>query len=533
MQRFADLIQQLNNTTRTNDKRDALVAYLRDVPDAEKLWLVALFTGRRPKRLVNTTLLKLWCMEITGLQQWLFDEAYHTVGDLSEAISLMLPPAANVQVEITLPSLMDSLQTLQSGSDEDKKTFIISQWQQLSQPACLVFNKLLIGGFRIGVSENLIIQALAGLLGKDPQVVAHLIAGSWNPYSTTFAELIHQSEGVADQSKLYPFYLAYPLEADIVSLGEPADWQIEWKWDGIRGQLIRRGGLLYLWSRGEELITDKFPEIESLQPLLPDGLVLDGEVLSYRDGLPLSFQYLQTRINRKTVAKKQLSEAPVVFMVYDILEWNGEDLRGKPLSERRTLLESLVTPLNNPFLILSPTITILGWSELPGLMTEARNRGCEGFMIKRKASVYQAGRRRGDWWKWKIDPLSVDAVMIYAQKGHGKRSNLYTDYTFAVRDGAQLVPFAKAYSGLTDKEIAKVDNWVKKNSIEQFGPVRTVKAELVFEIGFEGISASSRHKSGVAVRFPRILKQRTDKTADEINTIEDLKAMLELYGKMG
>ena len=533
MQRFADLIAELNNTTKTNDKRDALIAYFTDVPDADKLWLVALFTGRRPKRLVNSSLMKLWCMEEANIVPWLFEESYHTVGDLSETISLILPPAGEEDTGTTLPDLMLELQRLQPAAEAEKKAFILGKWRSLSRESCLVFNKLIMGGFRIGVSQAIVIQALGKYLGKDPQAVAHLISGNWDPYHISFSDLIHESVIVVDASKPYPFFLAYGLEGAADSLGPRDDWQVEWKWDGIRGQLIRREGNIYLWSRGEELITDKFPEIESMKSLLPDGLALDGEILSYREGLPLSFQYLQTRITRKTVNKKQLTDAPVVFMAYDVLEWEGNDIRGMAQADRRALLEELISRVHSPYLVLSPMVDFKEWDELPALMDTARERGCEGFMIKRKSAVYQAGRRRGDWWKWKIDPMSVDAVLIYAQKGHGKRSNLYTDYTFAVRDGDKLVSFAKAYSGLTDKEIARVDAFVKRHSIEQFGPVRTVEPKLVFEIGFEGISASSRHKSGVAVRFPRMLRWREDKQVEEINTIADLQQLLAQYGKMG
>ncbi len=537
MQRFAHLLTTLANTTKTNDKRDLLLEYFRGADDGDKLWLVALFTGRRPKRLVNSTLMKLWCAEETGIPQWLFDESYHTVGDLSESIALLLATKTKEErrktADPSLTDVMKELQSLQPAVDADKRAFITQEWRELSMESCMVFNKLIMGGFRIGVSKALVVQALAVFLEKDPQAVAHLLAGSWNPFTTKFSELVHADVHVTDLSKPYPFYLAYPLESGLESLGDAVDWQVEWKWDGIRGQLIRRGGNLYLWSRGEELITDKFPEIQSLLHLLPDGIALDGEVLAYRDGMPISFQYLQTRITRKSVSKKQLQEAPTVFMAYDILEYKGEDLRPKPQSERRALLESIIQQIHSPHLIMSPLVSFSSWEELAAQMAEARERATEGFMIKRKAAHYQAGRRRGDWWKLKVDPLSVDAVMIYAQKGSGKRSGLYTDYTFAVRDGESLVPFAKAYSGLTDKEIAQLDRWIKANSKDAFGPVRTVTAQQVFEIGFEGISASSRHKSGVAVRFPRILKWRTDKTVEEIDTIETLRELLAQYGKMG
>lgn len=532
MRKFSLLIEALQGSTKTNDKKDALVSYLHDAPEADRIWLVALFTGRRPKRIVTSTLLKVWCMEEAGIQPWLFDESYHTVGDLSEAIALLLPPVIETAAqEFTLADLMARIQDLQKATEEEKKAFILEEWRSLSRSACLVFNKLISGGFRVGVSEALLIQAVALYSGKDQQAVAHLLSGGWTPNDTTLAGLLEEGpNSTVDFSKPYPFYLAYPVENGVESLGEPQDWQVEWKWDGIRGQLIKRNGEVFLWSRGEDLITDRFPEIKALSAILPDGTVIDGEILAYRDGRPLSFQYLQTRTTRKTVSKKDLEAAPAILMAYDLLEEAGEDLRSLPLETRRRRLEALCDARKDDALMLSPTVDFRKWDELPQLLEGARERGVEGFMIKRNQSIYQAGRKRGDWWKWKIDPLTIDAVMIYAQKGHGRRSNLFTDYTFAVRDGEKYVPFAKAYSGLTDKEIAQVDKWVKANSIEQFGPVKTVKPELVFEIGFEGISASPRHKSGVAVRFPRILKWRTDKAPEEVNTLEELKEMLEVYG---
>jgi DNA ligase-1 len=340
--------------------------------------------------------------------------------------------------------------------------------------------------------------------------------------------LLNEESSTIDDSKPYPFFLAYALEGGPQTLGDPEEWLAEWKWDGIRGQVIRRNEQLFIWSRGEELITEKFPEITALLPYLPDGVAIDGEILAYdlETGRPLPFQALQTRIGRKNLTKKQLQEAPVIFHSYDLLEYDKQDLRLLPLLERRALLEKLVNTADQPALKLSPAIPFTKWEELTALREQSRHNGSEGLMLKKLSSVYQTGRRRGDWWKWKIDPYTVDAVMIYAQKGHGRRSNLYTDYTFAVKSGDQLVPFAKAYSGLTDKEIAEVDNWVKRNSLEKFGPVRTVKPELVFEIAFEGIGLSSRHKSGIAIRFPRIHRWRKDKPVAEINTLDDLKKLL-------
>jgi len=385
--------------------------------------------------------------------------------------------------------------------------------------------------FRVGVSQNMMVNALSKLVKLDSSVIAHRISGNWDPATTPFNELLSEGSSAADHSKPYPFYLAYALEEEPGSLGIPEDWQAEWKWDGIRGQVIKRNGTLFVWSRGEDLITEKFPEYQLLTEKLPEGTVIDGEILPVKNGKVLNFNVLQTRIGRKNITKKQLEEAPAGIFAYDLLEDEGQDIRHIPLLERRRKLAAIVADINLPQLILSPVIDFHSWEQLAALRLTSREKNSEGIMLKRKSSPYQVGRKRGDWWKWKIDPLTIDAVMIYAQKGAGRRSNLYTDYTFAVKDGDKLVPFTKAYSGLTDKEFVQVDNFVKRNSLEKFGPVRTVKPELVFEIAFEGIAASGRHKSGVALRFPRISRWRHDKPVAEINTLEDLKKMLEIYGK--
>jgi DNA ligase-1 len=375
------------------------------------------------------------------------------------------------------------------------------------------------------------VNALAKVIEHSPSVLAHRISGNWDPLTTSFNELLSESIAVTDFSKPYPFYLAYAIEHDVENLGEPQLWQAEWKWDGIRGQMIKRNNELFVWSRGEELITDKFPEYFILKDLLPDGVVLDGEIIPAIDGKPLSFSVLQTRIGRKNISKKQLQEAPICFFAYDLLEYNFEDWREKPLVQRRKKLEEIISSFEHKSIQLSEKINFDSWNELAEIRKESRNKNSEGIMLKRKDSTYKVGRKRGDWWKWKIDPLIIDCVMVYAQKGSGRRSNLYTDYTFAVKDGDELITFTKAYSGLTDKEFAQIDHFVKRNSLEKFGPVRTVKPELVFEIAFEGIAASNRHKSGVALRFPRMNRWRKDKTVDEINTLDDLKEMLRAYGK--
>ncbi len=532
MKAFATMITALGTSTKTNEKLELLSDYFATAADADKVWVIALFSGRRPRRIVNSTLLKLWCREVTGLPEWLFEEAYHTAGDLAETIALVLPePEEMVQDNRSLSWFINKFIEIEKKEDEEKKEFVLSNWRQMNKDERFVFNKLLTGNFRIGVSQKTIVNALSKTVALEPNIIAHRISGNWYPAAISFDELLN-NEGIStDHSKPYPFYLAYALNGEVHELGNEKDWQAEWKWDGIRGQLIKRNDELFTWSRGEELMTAKFPEYHSLTERLPNGIVLDGEIIPSIEGRPLPFALLQTRIGRKNVTKKNLQDVPVSFFAYDILEFGGEDVREKPLAERRALLEEIIKQIDHPTLLLSSLINFSTWDELTATRMESRDKGAEGLMLKRKLSAYQVGRKIGDWWKWKIDPLVIDAVMIYAQKGHGRRSNLYTDYTFAVKDGEKLVSFAKAYSGLTDKEFAQVDYFVKNNSIEKFGPVRTVKPELVFEIAFEGIAASNRHKSGVALRFPRINRWRKDKKADEINTLEDLKSMLEVYGK--
>ena len=532
MKEFASLIKQLGTSTKTNEKLDALSYYFATADDADKVWVIALFSGRRPKRMISSGFLSIWCMEVAELPAWLFEECYHTVGDLGETIALLLPETNTNNIPgKTVSYFLESFIQMAKADESVKKDFIISSWMTMTKDERFVFNKLLTGNFRIGVSQKMIVNALAKTVDLEPSVIAHRISGNWDPSTTSFKELLSEEATNIDFSKPYPFYLAYALDTEVNALGSENEWQAEWKWDGIRGQMIKRNNEIFVWSRGEELMTDKFPEYHTLRNLLPDGIALDGEIIPSVDKKPLPFALLQTRIGRKNVTKKHLQDAPIAFFAYDILEHKGNDIREWPLEKRRSLLEDIVTELDHPVLLLSPVITFSRWEQLAAIRESSREMGSEGIMLKRKSSTYQVGRKVGDWWKWKIDPLVIDAVMIYAQKGHGRRSNLYTDYTFAVKDGEKLVSFAKAYSGLTDKEFAEVDAFVKRNSLEKFGPVRTVKPELVFEIAFEGIAASNRHKSGVALRFPRINRWRKDKKPDEINTLDDLKNMLEVYGK--
>jgi DNA ligase-1 len=391
-----------------------------------------------------------------------------------------------------------------------------------------VWNKLITGAFRVGVSQSLVVRALAAVSGLDAAVISHRLMGDWQPSAAQYAQFIAQDADDADVSRPYPFFLAYPLETPLEELGEVRDWQVEWKWDGIRSQLIRRKWRTFLWSRGEELVTERFPELESLGGLLPEGTAIDGEVLPWKDGRPLPFAQMQRRIGRKVLGAKILAEVPVVLIAYDLLESNGIDIREEPLEQRREKLTALVDGLaSTNRIILSPVISAGSWEELSSTRNESRERGVEGFMLKRRGSPYRVGRKRGDWWKWKIEPFSVDAVLIYAQPGSGRRASLFTDYTFGVWDNGTLVPFAKAYSGLTDEEIHKVDAFVRRNTVEKFGPVRAVKPELVFELAFEGIQKSPRHRSGIAVRFPRMARWRLDKKPEDADSLETIRALLD------
>jgi len=532
LQMFAELVTELSSSTKTNDKLQSLIDYFATAPDADKVWVIALFSGRRPRRAVNLTLMREWCIGLIQIPDWLFTECHHTVGDFSETLALLLSEIKIQQhQDEDLSYYLEKFISIEKEDESIKKKFIVDSWQQMTPEEKFVFNKLITGSFRIGVSQKTIVNALAKVIDLSPSVIAHRISGNWDPMTTSFNELLSETASVTDFSKPYPFYLAYAIDDKVENLGEPNLWQAEWKWDGIRGQMIKRNNELFVWSRGEELMTDKFPEYFILKDLLPDGVVLDGEIIPAVDGKPLPFSVLQTRIGRKNISKKQLQEAPISFFAYDLLEYNYEDWREKSLSERRNKLEEILFSFQNKSIQLSEKINFDSWNELAATRKKSRDNNSEGIMLKRKDSVYKVGRKRGDWWKWKIDPLTIDCVMVYAAKGSGRRSNLYTDYTFAVKDGNELITFTKAYSGLTDKEFAEIDQFVKRNSLEKFGPVRTVKPELVFEIAFEGIATSNRHKSGVALRFPRMNRWRKDKTVDEINTLDDLKEMLRLYGK--
>ncbi|MGR3485871.1 MAG: ATP-dependent DNA ligase [Paracoccaceae bacterium] len=530
MRDFATLFQRVDQTTRTTRKVAAMADYFRTAPDADKLWCVALFSGRRPRRVITTTVLREWAAERAGIPLWLFEESYPIVGDLAETIALVLPPAPEDTLDLPLSHWIAEIARLSTLDDAARRAGILAAWDALGDVERFLFTKLLTGGFRIGVSQTLTTRALAQATGQPEADLAHKLMGDWTPQTTTWHALIEADDPTAAQSRPYPFYLAYQVE-EVEALGPPSDWQVERKWDGIRGQFIARGGTHYLWSRGEELVTDRYPELGQVLDHVPDGTVLDAEILAYRDDRPLPFNALQKRIGRKTVSRKLMEDSPVVLMAYDLLEDRGEDIRALPLSERRARLEGIAAavPAQIP-LRLSPIVTAPDWDGLRAERARSRELASEGLMLKRRTGPYLSGRRKGDWWKWKVDPLTVDAVMVYAQSGTGRRANLFTDFTFAVRDGDALVPFTKAYSGLTDAEFRRITHWVRRNTLARYGPVRHVKPEHVFEIAFEGIQESPRHKSGITLRFPRMLRWRQDKPPAEADTLDHLRDMLKEYG---
>ena len=550
MKRFAGMYEEIDRTTSTNAKVAAVERYLRDAPPADAAWALFFLTGRRLKRHLPARLLHAWTLELTGLPEWLVQESYSIAGDYAEAIALLLdgrvapmtiaverntsglpfddPEPVVIDDRVDVVSLAEWIEQrllpLRDMADDERRARVLTWWSRLPRLELVLLNKLLTGEFRVGVSHTLVVRAVAQLAGLPTATVEHRLMGSWEPSADAFRALIASEGPDDDPSRPYPFCLASPFDGDIATLGAPGEWLAEWKWDGIRAQLIQRGGQVFLWSRGEALITDRFPEIAAAARQLPDGTVLDGEILAFEAGAPRPFADLQHRIGRQLKVRETAADVPVAFVAYDLLEADGIDIRHAPLRERRARLVALdawAGPLR-----ISEAVAGVTWEALAQRRTESRARGVEGLMFKRWTSPYRPGRKRRDWWKWKIDPFTVDAVLIYAQPGSGRRASVFTDYTFGVWQGDELVPVAKAYSGLSDVEIDELDRWVRRHTTERFGPVSAVEPVHVFELGFERIARSTRHRSGLAVRFPRILRWRRDKTAREADTLETLERML-------
>jgi DNA ligase 1 len=529
MRRFAELFESLDTTTSTRAKIEAMSTFFGRAAPSDAAWAVYVLIGRRMKRSVGPALLRTWLREEADLPGWLIEETYGSIGDLAETIALLVPNDTAQSSEHAEVSLTDwfngRILPLAKQSVEERRRQVVSWWRELPYRECFLVNKLLTGALRVGVSRSLVTRALADCLDQPRVQIERALIGNWEP-GAEFWQALCRNEGNLHVAHPYPFYLASPLEGPPARLGDRIDWLAEWKWDGIRGQIVRRAGQCSLWSRGEEVITERFPEIVTSAAALPDGTVLDGEVLAWLGGRVLPFARLQQRIGRSKLTAKILAEIPARFVAYDLLEFAGEDLRSRPLRERRESLAGLLQGVSAPALTISPEMPEASWEDLAVARDTARARGVEGLMLKEWKSAYGTGRQRGAWWKWKIEPFVFDGVLLYAAPGHGRRSNLYTDYTFGVWDGPALVPVAKAYSGLTDIEIRALDKWIRTHTQEKFGTVRSVPPMLVFELAFEGIARSPRHKSGIALRFPRILRWRTDKPVAEADTLGSLRQVL-------
>jgi DNA ligase-1 len=533
MKLFTELYIELDQTNKTNEKVEALKFYFERAEKADAAWALYFLSGRKPRQIIPSKKLREWALELSGIPEWLFDESRDTVGDGAETIALLLPNNAEID-ETPLHILVEKeLLPLRETDEATQKKEVLAAWARMNYSQRLVYNKLISGSFRVGVSQLLVVRALSQFSEIPTDIIAHRLMGNWSPDAEFFAHLLNP-ELESDETPVarpFPFHLAHQIDFPLTDLGNVGDWRAEWKWDGIRAQVIKRAGQVFMWSRGEDLITERFPEIAVAAENLPDGTVLDGEILPWINERVMPFTELQKRIGRKNLSAKILAEVPVILQCYDLLEIEGRDIRAFELRTRREFLENLISELpDEARRIFRPTdkIEAADWEDLTEKRGESRSLGVEGFMLKKLDSPYRTGRHRGDWWKWKIDPFTIDAVLLYAQKGTGKRSGLFTDYTFAVwNNEGELVPFAKAYSGLTDKEIRKVDKFVRENTKETFGPVRSVTPKLVFELAFEAIQQSSRHKSGVAVRFPRILRWRDDKTIKDADSLETIHRLLD------
>lgn len=536
MKLFTELYTELDQTNKTNEKVEVLRFYFERANAENAAWALYFLSGRKPRQIVPSKKLREWALALTDIPEWLFDESRDTVGDGAETIALLLPNNFEID-ETPLHELVEKRLLPLRGADEKiQREEVIISWNQMNYAQRLIYNKLISGSFRVGVSQQLVTRALSEISELPKDIIAQRLMGAWEPTPEFYQQLVSNELG-ADETPIarpYPFHLAHQIDFPLDDLGDVREWQAEWKWDGIRAQVIKRAGQVFIWSRGEDLITERFPEIAFAAENLPDGTVLDGEILPWLDGSVLSFNELQRRIGRKTIGAKLLAEVPVILQCYDLLEFESTDIRAFEFQERRRILSEILDGLETEtkkVFQITESVEAASWKEFAEKRKTSRTLKVEGFMLKRLASPYRVGRHRGDWWKWKVDPYTIDAVLLYAQKGTGKRSGLFTDYTFAVWSGGELVPFAKAYSGLTDREIRKVDKFIRENTKETFGPVRSVTPKLVFELAFEAIQKSKRHKSGVAVRFPRILRWREDKTIKDADSLETIHALIESHEK--
>ncbi len=537
MQRFTQLFLDIDATTSTNEKVRSLQAYLQTADPADKVWALYLLLGKTRRRTVTSRVLRDVFLQISDIPEWLFKDCYAQVGDSAEVIALLLRDvdlsprrgaACCAPTPIPLHQWMEEVIPMVKAveTDEERRDLIVSWWAALDNTEIFVLNKILTGAFRVGASAKLVIKGLAAATDVTEPVLAHRLMGDFTPTVEFYDTLTSEEATQNAPSQPYPFFLATSLDEAKFQGEDFSGWQAEWKWDGIRAQVIKRADQVFVWSRGEDLVTPQFPEIEAMMANFPNGVVMDGEILCWQDDRPLSFNHLQKRLGRKKVSKTVMEESPVHFIAYDLLESGGVDLREKPWGDRTHHLTTLLQVHTAPNLHQSTPLSFSSFAELAALRASARDHGAEGLVVKAIASPYLVGRKRGHWWKYKVDPMSLDAVLIYAQAGSGKRANLFTDYTFALWQGETLVPFAKAYSGLDNAEIDALDKWIRRHTTERFGPVRSVEPLHVFEIGFEGIAESTRHKSGISVRFPRILRWRKDKPAAEADTLAAAQELL-------
>jgi DNA ligase 1 len=555
MQHFTQLFLAIDATTSINEKVRSLQAYFHAADPADNVWALYLLLGKTRRRTVTSRVLREVFLQISDIPEWLFQDCYAQVGDTAEVIALLLrdvdlatcqgnsslalpqphgqdqTPSADSSSAIPLHQWMEAVipRYKAMATDEDRRDLIVSWWAALDNTEVFVLNKILTGAFRVGASAKLVIKGLAAATGIAEAVLAHRLMGDFSPTVEFYAGLVTETATQNAPSQPYPFFLATSLDEAKFQGEDFGRWRAEWKWDGIRAQVIKRADQVFIWSRGEDLVTDQFPEVVAAIAPFPNGTVLDGEILCWQNGRPLSFNHLQKRLGRKKVGKTVMAANPVHLIAYDLLEYGGVDLRQQGWGDRTQALSTLLALYTAPNLHGSVPLEFHSFAELAELRAGARQQGAEGLMVKAIDSPYLVGRKRGYWWKYKLDPMSLDAVLIYAQAGSGKRANLFTDYTFALWQGENLVPFAKAYSGLDNAEIDALDKWIRRHTTERFGPVRSVEPLQVFEIGFEGIAASTRHKSGISVRFPRILRWRHDKPATEADTLESAQNLLDTF----
>lgn len=526
MQLFAKMFERIDQTTGTNEKVAAMAEYFSTAELEDKIWASLLLRGRVHRTPLTSHRMRAAFARLSQAPKWLLEECFSHVGDTAETLALLMNSGV-LKVDTTPQErslhvwMTEELVGLRTLDDAELDQRLLALWRSTKPEEWFLMNKLLTGAFRIGVSERLVLKALAQATGESESVWHQWLLGK---SERDFEELKRVFRGEAPKRETLqavPFCLAAPLEVSFFETEQPQNYLAEWKWDGIRAQIIKKEDKVWIWSRGEDMITESFPEIKQMAASWPEDAILDGELLVWDKDKPADFHVLQQRLGRKRLTLDILQSAPVTFMAYDFLHLNGEDLTQLPLSARRTHLERFVTEHPRERLILSPPVRFETWDELRRIQQSAREQAAEGLMLKNLNSPYISGRKRGVWWKFKVEPYTLDAVLLYAQAGTGKRSNLFTDYTFALWREDQLVPFAKAYSGLDNKEIEELDRWIRRNTKEKFGPVRSLKIEHVFEIAFEGIAPSTRHKSGIAVRFPRILRWRKDKLPKDADRLDD------------